>query len=323
MKISPSTGAILAALHLDADRPIPEVAKATRNKVHVVHYVVRKAREEGVIRSEPLVNFFSLGLHEFQVFFSLAVHHPRHRIIEFLQHNPAILWIGELGGSFSYGFTLLVKGPQECALFMREFTKKFGACFDRISQAHLLSFHLLRKSYFTPSYIRTKDDMLSLQYPSSIQVVDELDWRIISSLHDPRVQSQRELSRLIGAPRSTVDARLKNLRERGVLTGNILRIRANKLGRQAYKILIQTRGMTSALKRMIVDFALKESSVVSYAESLGAWDVQLVLETSESSEVVEMREHLLEKLRHHCAMIEVVQVFNQMTSPNFLQFSVT
>jgi DNA-binding Lrp family transcriptional regulator len=320
MKITPSAGAILSALHLNSDRPATEVAKATRNKTHVVHYVIRKAREEGIIRSEPLVNFFSLGLHEFQVFFSLAAHHPRKSIIEFLQRNPAVLWIGELGGSFSYGFTLLVKGPQDSAQFLREFTMKFGACYDRISQSHLLSFHLLRKSYLSPGYLRSKDDVVSLLYPSTTVIIDEMDWKIIASLHDSRAESQRDLSRIIGAPRSTVDARLKSLRERGVLSGNVLRIRASKLGRQVYKILIQTRGMTSALRRLVFDFAIKESSVVSYAESLGAWDLQLVLEASESSEVVEMRERLLEKLRQHCAMIEVVQVFNQMTSPKFLQF---
>lgn len=320
MKISQESGAILAAFHLDADRPVAEVAKATRTKPHVVHYVLRKAREEGIIRSEPLVNFFSLGFHEFQVFFSLAAHHPRETVIQFLQHNPAVLWIGELGGSFSYGFTLLVKGPQDSAHFLREFTKKFGACFDRLSQSHILSFNLLRKSYLFPGQVRTKDDVVSLSYPSVIENIDELDWKIIASLHDPRAESQRELSQIIGVPRSTVDARLKGLRTRGILTGNVLRIRGNRLGRQVYNILILTRGMTPSLKRTIIDFAMKESTVVSYAESLGAWDLQLVLEAAESSEVVEMRERLLEKLRQYCAMIDVVQVFNQMTSPKFLQF---
>ena len=78
--------------------------------------------------------------------------------------------------------------------------------------------------------------------------------------------------------------------------------------------------MTDGVRRLISDFAIKESSIVSLAESLGAWDLQLVVEADSSTDVVQIRERLLGKFREHVAMIEVVQVFNQMISPQFLQF---
>ena len=130
-------------------------------------------------------------------FFSLAAHHPREKVIRFLQSKPKVLWIGELAGRFSYGVTLLVKGPQEAAAFIQDFASVFGACFDSLSQAHVLSFTLLRKSYLCPGVIRSDKDKLTLEYPKSIVDIDELDWRILSKLHHPSIQSQRELSQHI------------------------------------------------------------------------------------------------------------------------------
>ena len=321
MKLSTATRRILSEAHLDAEQSVAALAKTLRMKPHTVRRALAQSTAQGLIIERPFIDYFALGFIQYEVLLSLSSHRKRSEILKWLSRHPHVLWFAEVGANYSLGFSLIVKNPGDVARFLEELVKLFGSCVYEVQTASILSFTLLRKTYLVGSKPRTGKDRILTDSMNTVPTsdVDEIDIKILALLNKSGAASQRELAAQLKLPRSTFDYRIQKLKSLGVLKGKIYGIRALTLGLQIHKLFIKTRGVGPKLRDRMDSFVLREAEVINFFRCLGAWDFEMVIETPSASEVTQIRERLFEEFEDVIIGIDIVPIFAQGVSTEFLQ----
>lgn len=321
MKLTDQQRKILCAVQFHADAPVSFVRKKTGFRDHTIHYHLNRFKEEELIRRAALINVFTLGYSQYEVYFSIAAKESTARdgVMAFCKESPRIALYAELGGRYQYSMTVVAKSGQEMSTFLEELTTRFGNIFVKKSVALVVSFNLFRKKYLVP---RTSwFDSLALTDTGTRVELDELDRKILNVLFGAGQESIESVARTIREPRSTIDLRLKKLEERGVIAGYIYLINAPKFGILTYRLLISASGMAEGLREKLLTHCSKQPNIVNMSCCLGAWDYELTVEVEEPLTVVRVTEGIYSAFPNSISEIEILPVFTQGQSRNYMRFA--
>lgn len=338
MKLDHAKRRILLTVQFDSEMHVPEISKRTGIQTHNVHYHLRKLKEAGIIRRGAYIDLFALGFSEYEILFSVgsASATLRRDLLRFLSTHPRIIWFAELGGRFRYGFTLCAKHVGEALFCLDELEKKFGRILQKKSVSQVVRRSAYKKKYLlndddafasigkaaqsirlAPKTLDLKDS-LDIQHSSKAIKLDQLDWQIISFLFHSDFETHQDIARGLGAPRATVEYRLRNLEKLGAILRHIYFISASKFGMLVFKLLVYSRGIRSDLTRTLSSFVAEEPSIVGFIQCFGTWDYELNAEVHTTEEVVSLSEKLYAKFQDTIQDIEILPVFSQSTSQGFL-----
>ncbi|MCB0354014.1 MAG: Lrp/AsnC family transcriptional regulator [Bdellovibrionales bacterium] len=317
MKISTAEGRILSAYQFQADTPVVHIARQLKCQPHTIHYTLRKFQELGVLRRGAFVNLALLGLTLYQMYFSLsgAGIRRKKRLLESLHKHYRVSWYGELGGNFQYGVSFYAREPNDARAFLDEIAQVTGDGVSRKSLATIAKVHFLNKTYL-PGSRKADRDVVSISSSAGTQAIDSKDHAILSALLREDCDSLQTISRVTGIARTTVEHRLKALRENQLLHRQIFRISASKLGFHVYRVLIRSRGLSEKSFAALLEFARATPSVVALNETLGAYDAELSVEVEGAEALTKLVEELAVALPQHIDSIDISPVLSQATSTN-------
>lgn len=312
-RLSPALRRVLATVRLQADITFLQVSKITGIKPHAVQYAMAQAIERQIATKWYLINFFAIGLHQYQILFSLNPSGQKERMIFLKRMNSstAVIWRGELNGDFQYAVSILAHTPYEAAKVFDAFSQGLSAIVIKRSVSNILSFSLLAKKYLWHSRDKQIPLSLSIKYPSSTNImeIDDLDKKLLSciNLHP----SNAALAKALQIPRTTADLRIKKLRDLGVIAGQVYLISAAKLKMQTARLLITLRASDVAARSAIEKFMLYHLNVVAFAETYGAWDYEMNIETSTNHELRETIEQFYVECGSFIQETKLVSILEQ------------
>jgi DNA-binding Lrp family transcriptional regulator len=311
MRLTEIDKRVLVYAELQADISIPQLAKKTGLKPHVVYYSLAKLEREGVIRRTPFINMPKLGYTDYSLFFSLAAHNTKLRadLIEYLQRSPLVTWFVEVGGDYQYGIALYVQNPTELMDFITNLSIKFGGLFFHKSFSLHTRFARFNRTYLSPDVLR---QTVGGSSTTEVTQIDSVDQRILSALSTHTNSSLQELARILKIPFSTLHYRLEALKKQDILSQHIYFVNTNTLNVQAFEILIHTKGLDAAMADRLFLFSQKHRNITHFIQSIGSWDFRLGIEVETMQEATEVVQSIYAEFGDSITTITTLPLFRHL-----------
>lgn len=308
----------IAGVGLCADRSVVSLATFLRVPVHQLHYTINKLTERDIVKKVWVIDTFLLGLTRYNIFFSLGGGEKKKRdqIIKDLASSVRTVFIAEVGGDFDYELSILARTASEVGEFIRGFSHLYGNVFRvRVISTRLSMVHFPRK------YLSKRAPLcsnLSIGDRPGNVTIDQFDSDILTALSSNPNSSIRDVARRIGRPESSVDLRMKRLVKEGVVRGALWSTNASRYGAQTFRLLIQTRGLSTERREDVLAFASSHPQVTSLVEGFGQWDIEMVAEVSDYRQLSMLRESLY---HHFSDIILDIRLLNRFVVHRYRSFS--
>jgi len=307
MRLNDTDRAILAHAQLDADAPISGIAKALKLKEHTVRYTLSRLQDAGVIKRLLYVNLYRVGYVEYYLFLKLANNTPveEQKLIDAFLLSERVTWVVRVGGSYSLGVAFLARSIAESVSFIEELTER---C--RVPVAERAFLVLAGRSYFGVKHLTP--------YPVSSNVVDmgtlgaeevsweELDHLVLRSLASNAQASAASVARELGKPESTIQYRIKSLRDRGILNRTVYLINPDSYGMSAYRLRATVSSPSRGVREKIYAWAAAHPNVLSFLHCLGPWDFEFRVEVADPKDTIKIAQDLSGSLGSVVASTEIV-----------------
>lgn len=312
MKLTESERKVLSVLHLEADAPVSYVEKRTGLPDHVINYCLRRLHERRLIFKAPFIDLSRLGYVNYGILVAISGEDRSARAAfrRFLVSLSRISFAAELGGEYQYWFSYEAKGVTDLRDFLDSLLPRFGPILVHKAIAARVQFLDFPLSYLLGNSSRVKSIAWRGEMDST--ELDDQDHSILKAIASADTKSNREISRGLGIPNSTFEARLKRLRERKVLLGYRYLLNTEALGVQHFLILLFTKGLGSPLRNRLQQFTLSHPSIRFLVESIGGWDYELGVETLDSRSMSEITEDIYERFSNDLISIKVLPVFKYL-----------
>jgi len=321
MRVSKRDGRLLALMQFHADSSVSQRAEESGFKQHIIHYVLKRYSDSGAIRRGVLLDLGRLGMRQFTILFSLSRDgiKQRSKILTYFKSNSQVVWFGVLGGSYQYSVTILVKELDEVHLFLSKLAAKFGDILSKKAISALLSFSVFEKNYLFTTDRAASRELRSTQTQLGNVELEKLDWALLRALLKEDFVSIQETARQLGVQRSTIDYRLRKLKQEKVLVSSLFYISAARLGFHTYKLYLSARGSPPRLHNNLTRFAYEEPHIVNFSHCLGLWDYALTVEVFEPEQAIKIMEDIQQCFEREIDEIQLLPLFKQDTSSGFLK----
>jgi len=235
---------------------------------------------------------------------------PRERLFEVLRAYTGLIAIAELGGEYRYSVILCAENIHEVSVFLDYFAERCGNICTRKIVVPLLSYCMVRRAYLGRDCGADLTQVLAI-HPVKRCSVDRLDIAIVNELYRDGWLSNRQIAEKIGAPRATVNARLRKLQTQKVLQKMVYGLDAHVLGLVTYKMFVSTQGVKRGFKERFLAWALQHRSIAGLAHCMGSWDFELTFEFESTLEVSNTTEQMLREFGANIRDVQATPVFRQ------------
>jgi DNA-binding Lrp family transcriptional regulator len=289
-RLSTKERKILAALSLSPLSDGAALAKTLGMHTANVQYSLRSLQEREIYSIRPFINQMLLGYEDLAVFMNLAAMRPerREKVMSEIVTSPMVSWCSQLIGDYELVVGVLTTRINELATFFDYLRKDGGDVFSNRAIVPRIAYH---------QYIR-KGIMPTIRVPAPLSitdsikgglskpiVLDELDKKILRSLANAKGSSRRELARELSIPPSTLLHRIRSLEKSKLIAGYFLQLDSRHLGMQDYRLLVECRSLTTALRKKLELCCRQHPSVYFLVEDLGPYDFEIGISAPDPFEV--------------------------------------
>ncbi len=309
MSLSDKEATILAAAELRAQAPIEVLREESGYREHIVRHALRRLRQREVIRPLPVINLHRIGFSVYNVFFSSAAlgKTARQALVKSCVSAPEVMWVGEFSGEYHYGVAFCARRPAHVIDFLHGISRKHKDVFLEKAVSLTISSTLYPRRYLSSR--RFSVEPIHIRYTNDPVEVDELDMRVLGALSTFGDLSHRQLASKVRVPLSTLELRIKKLREKKVIVGDIYVVSPSKFERQSYKLLIYTRGIDPDLSKKMHAFCSNHPDVVYLFECFGVWGFEMGVEVPAQEDVSVIMQELYEAFGSAVTNIKLLTKF--------------
>jgi len=314
MRLTDKERAVYRATELAPFRPAKSIAKQLGCREHTVHHALQRLKEKRLFNPQPILNMYMFGFMDFTYFFSLAAiksKGERKSFIGALTDSPAVSWLGELGGQYHYGVSILANHVLHAKQILDDAVRSSKAAIVSRDLSIRTGTHFFGRKYLYPANLRTSAINPPIHYDSTATTfeLDEIDKEILRHLYSHSCPSDRTLASLIGVPAPTINRRRQRLEQHHVIAGYRNYVPAHELGVNRYKIILSCKGFDSALVKQLVRFCNVAPQVTHLIECCGGWDFEIGTELFDASEIVPISEKLYDTFGDQIDSLEVIPEF--------------
>jgi Lrp/AsnC family transcriptional regulator len=297
MKLSEREATILAAAELRAQAPIEILRKESGYREHTVRYALRNLLGRGVIAPIPFINLHRLGYTIYSLFFTVGGEKrgAHDALIRSLIAAPNVLWVGEFGGEFQYGVGFCAKRLPSLVEFLTLLSKKHGAIFHDKAISVQIASTIFPRRYLSSKKFSVRPLTVTFDKKEVVSI-DALDSKILSGLTSFGQLSHRQLALKLQVPLSTLELRLRKLREAGVIAADIFVVDASKFHMESFKLLVYTKGLDAELSTRMHDFCARHRNITTLIDCFGSWGYEVNVEVERAEEVTRIIQEMYQEL---------------------------
>lgn len=311
MKLLDIETEILAAITLQADATISQIASQIGVRPHSCRHALDRMLQRGIVSRRVVINPARLGFRVFGLWFSLSprISKESSKIVKFIESCPQISYLGEFSGEYEWRADILARSLTEADEIVGQlsriaedvFSERRGTCSLSVFDFPL---KVLSKKQRTPTSI-----CVDLEQPAIS--VSELDIKILRALSADGNQSHARLARALKISPSTFGFRINRLREKQVIVGyhllpEVESLRNYELSFRLHRIRLRQLG--SRIRARILEFCAKDPAVHGLTQCVGDIDAEICSASSSASREREFDSRLKSTLGDLISTVTVLRV---------------
>lgn len=310
---------VLRAIQLDAESSEQQIARRLRLRPHIVRYEKQRALADKIIRPIAVIDFFRLGLQQFQCYLSFAYSGPttRQKVMRTLEGSSRVAWYAELGGRLQLGLSICARNGSELHKILDAFIQVSGVRILQRTIGVVTRFEYFPKKYLAPQY---KDNAANIFDAADAPIErDALDSKILSLLIEDGAAPIKRLAERASIPRATFAARISKMRDSGLLRAPGYLISAQALGMSTFKILLYLSHDNQKILEIVSAFSRESIAIVNLIRCHAAWEYELTAEVEQPGEIPGLVYQINQRLKEWLRDIEIIPVFAQARPTLFLK----
>lgn len=268
---------------------IDAIASITKLKPHVVRYDLKEMMAAKIMTPCVHFNETCFGYYIFHVHVSAKLQDVP-ALERAFKLNSRVAYLGRQSGKRTLGATIISKRPEDLFATIDTLGRQAKVPFAQVGWCIEGEFYHYGGSRLLP------DNPLrfeSVQKWDGARVdIDYTDARLIQLMKRERLLGASELARASGLASSTVQYRLKRLRDSGAILSRSVLINYAALGFSAFDILIRCSGPAAELTKLLRSFCKASPGVEILIRCFGDWDFKVVVHAKTLTEVLELEDSL-------------------------------
>ncbi len=231
---------ILYELDLDCRQSNTQVGKKVGLKKDVVSYRIKRMQEEGIIQNFwAAINTFKLGYHVYRIYinFQYVSSQIKEKIIEHFIGYRNVWAVISLKAEIDFDVVVWVNDIYEFFQFWNKTLDEFEDYFAKVTISVYVEAFNYKKSYLLPNYPEKEDRLLYRTTCSGKPVeIDKIDYTLLNEIAVNARIPLIDLAEKLKCSSQTVNYRLNNLLQHGVINAFRVNIDSSKLGLSHYKL---------------------------------------------------------------------------------------
>ena len=317
MKLDKIDRKILVELETDARQSASSIAKKARVSEQVVNYRIRKYASSGLLRKFLLVpNFEKLGFTTYRIYlqFKATTVAREEEIIAYIRDAMPCQWMGACDGRWDLIARISAQDIFEFNCMMDAFLEKYGG-FIRQKEVTVQ----LRHTWWPSTYglgVPHHEKKPKHIVPAASEVVkhDRADLLILAELMDNARMPTVEIASHAGLSADAVRYRIARLVKNGAIINMKSQLNREMTGLRHNQVFVRFQPNTAGIARFLAFLGSFEPCFF-VSSMVGAWDLQLGMDTKSSVEFHELLSQIKEKFSDVIAEYETLIVYREY-APN-------
>jgi len=288
---------ILYQLDLNCRQSNTQIGKKVGLRKDIVAYRVKRMEEKGIItRYWTNIDSYKFGyqVYRYYITFQNATSDIKNEIMEeFVKYKNT--WIvSTTRGTYEMAAVIWVKSIPKFYCFWDEFNEKYGDYFaEKIFSIYLqadvypLSFLLLDE------YVKSDRDEYLQTIGGKLVGIDKTDYKLLNEIVENARIPLIELANKLDCSSQSVNYRLKNLINNGIIQGFRVCIDNSKLGYKEFKVDIWLKEVSK--RRQIWNYIKYNPHVTFINTSAGYADLEIEFAIENSNKLIEVIEDVSSK----------------------------
>ncbi len=230
---------ILYELDIDCRQSNTQIGKKVGLKKDVVSYRIKRMQDEGVIRNFwTAINTFKLGYNVFRIYINFHYVNTQIKkdIIQYFTDYKNSWAVISVKGPIDIDVVVWVKNIYDFYKFWDKTLERYEDYFEKYTISIYIKAIGYKKSYLLGQTAKSDNIMYKTICDGSTVSIDETDYKLLNELAINARIPLIELSEKLGSSSQTVNYRIKNLIDKGIIQAFRVNIDRLKLGLQLFKV---------------------------------------------------------------------------------------
>ena len=287
LKLDKKDHKLLHELDINARQPVSVLAKKLKTSRDVVDYRIKRLQKEEVITGfNAFIDSSKLGYYIYRVmlkFYSIS-RKDYTELIEILNNNNNIFWVGETYGFVDLGIGFWFQEEEE----FHEFYTKLMSRYRRYIKKDYVH-RIIHNNYLDRAYILEEKQKTRLVKREEFKLggekkekFDDVDLKIMKILVKDARAPIIQIAESTDLDSATIIYRIKHLEKKKIILGYRANIDLNKIKREFYTVKVYLNDFSR--KKQIVSLLKSAPFVTNLIEAIGSWDVEFDMEVKNSEE---------------------------------------
>ncbi|MBN1645994.1 Lrp/AsnC family transcriptional regulator [Candidatus Woesearchaeota archaeon] len=263
MKLDLKDYKILHQLDVNCRQPLNQIAKKVQINKDTLIYRIKKLESENIVlRYQAYINHGKLGYTTARITLKLQNTTPEieQGIIEFINSQPFVGFFASVEGSIDLIVWIIVKDIQQINEFWNNITSRFMNYIDQTMMGIYTKIVHYPRTYLINNAMN-KDEMCFTGSDKPVQV-DDKDMEIIKILTVNARMPLTRIAKKIHMNAKTIVSRIKDLEQRGIITGYSAQIDIAKLGYSYFKLYFDLQNTTIEQLNKLDYFVLQHPNII-------------------------------------------------------------
>jgi DNA-binding Lrp family transcriptional regulator len=262
---------ILYELDLNCRQSNTQIGKKVGLKKDVVNYRIKKLQDEGIISNfYTIINTFRLGYDVYRIYlnFQYVTSDVKQEIIQYFVDNPNSWVVASMKSEIDLDVVMWVKDTYEFYKFWDKTLDKYEEYFEKYNISIYTRAIVYKKSYLLPEKVDSNRIICEMKCGGETIEIDEIDYNLLNEIAVNARIPLIDLAEKLGCSSQTVNYKIKNLVNNGVIQAFRVNLNRPEIGVQNFKVDIYLK--EHKLKNPIIKY-LEEKPYVEFINFALGW----------------------------------------------------
>lgn len=287
---------VISSLELHAGKELKQVGQEIGLPVSEVASIIESLEGRKLIEEVPIINLFRMGLNDYTLYFSLPAEHNDsfEKLLDMLSASNRTSWLAEFDGLYRYGVSVRAKNVREVRDFFANSLIGLHEIIESKIFATRTTFSFFGHSSTIPKKVNRVPIHLGVD-PGTYTLTDPQAF-ILELIIGERTLDANKLAELSGIDEEEVKQAISELRNEMILLGSTLELDTGGLKMDQYKLLLNLKGFDPKPTNQVAVFAENHPSIFYMSSNLGAWDIELGVDVSDTLTLNQIKSDLHKEL---------------------------